>query len=204
MILKIQDITNNITSYSKSFIKINIVKKMYNEIIDISDNIHNTINNIFKINNVNLYEKKTSVYDGFVFHLYNSILNSTHDKTTSYLNVNKGTKVSRQAYGKRSQLFNYNELKKINDNLLIKKTDKSIKETFNFIDGTNINIYDKESKYGYKNVDILGCTNSNGNGFLFTDNIDINTNKSEIKLFYNLFDIVKNIILNFKIIFFAL
>ena len=64
------NIQNNLT-YSKSFIKIDIVKKMYKEIIKISDNIHNTINSIFKINNTNLYEKKTSVYDGFVFHLYN-------------------------------------------------------------------------------------------------------------------------------------
>ena len=73
------NIQNNLT-YSKSFIKIDIVKKMYKEIIKISDNIHNTINSIFKIKNTNLYEKKTSVYDGFVFHLYNSILNSTHEK----------------------------------------------------------------------------------------------------------------------------
>jgi hypothetical protein len=179
------NIQNNLT-YSKSFIKIDIVKKMYKEIIKISDNIHNTINSIFKIKNTNLYEKKTSVYDGFVFHLYNSILNSTHEKTTSYLNINKDFKVSRQAYDKRSQLFNYNELKMINDNLFNKKSDKSIKESINYIDGTNINIYDKKSKHGYKNIDILGCTNFNDNSFLFTDNININNKKSEIKLFYNL------------------
>jgi len=107
------NIQNNLT-YFKSFIKI-------------SDNIPNTINSIFKIKNTNLYEKKTSVYDGFVFHLYNSILNSTHEKTTSYLNINKDFKVSRQAYDKRSQLFNYNELKMINDNLFNIKSDKSIK-----------------------------------------------------------------------------
>ena len=51
------NIQNNLT-YSKSFIKIDIVKKMYKEIIKISDNIHNTINSIFKIKNTNLYEKK--------------------------------------------------------------------------------------------------------------------------------------------------
>ena len=179
------NIQNNLT-YSKSFIKIDIVKKMYKEIIKISDNIHNTINSIFKINNTNLYEKKTSVYDGFVFHLYNSILNSTHEKTTSYLNINKDFKVSRQVYDKRSQLFNYNELKMINDNLFNKKSVKSVKESINYIDGTNINIYDKKSKHGYKNIDILGCTNFNHNSFLFTDNININNKKSEIKLFYNL------------------
>ena len=129
------NIQNNLT-YSKSFIKIDIVKKMYKEIIKISDNIHNTINSIFNFKNTNLYEKKTSVYDGFVFHLYNSILNSTHEKTTSYLNINKDFKVSRQAYDKRSQLFNYNELKMINDNLFNKKSYKNIKESINYINGT--------------------------------------------------------------------
>jgi hypothetical protein len=51
------NIQNNLT-YFKSFIKIDIVKKMYKEIIKISDNIHNTINSIFNFKNTNLYEKK--------------------------------------------------------------------------------------------------------------------------------------------------
>jgi len=118
--------------------------------------------------------------------LHNSILNNTHEQTTSYLNINKETRISRQAYEKRSLLFGYNELKMINDNLFNCKPEKNVKETFNYIDGTNINIYDEKSKFGYKNIDILGCTNSNDNGFLFTDNINLNDSKSEIKLFYDL------------------
>ncbi len=64
--------------------------------------------------------------------------------------------------------------------------EKDVKETFNYIDGTNINIYNKNNKFGYKNIDILGCINSNSNSFLFTDNINPNDNNSGIKLFYDL------------------
>jgi hypothetical protein len=187
MTIKIKNYsTNNSVYYSKSFISDNILKKMYKEIINISNNIQNTINNLFKNNSANLYQKKTSINDGLVFNLHNSILNNTHEKTTSYLNLNKETRVSRQAYGKRSLLFDYNELKMINDNLFNCNSEKDVKETFNYIDGTNINIYNKNNKFGYKNIDILGCINSNSNGFLFTDNINPNDNNSEIKLFYDL------------------
>ena len=188
MIFKTQNkIIDNIVN-KKSSIKINIIKKMYNEIIDISNNISNSINNILKVNTINLYEKKTSISDGLVFHLKNAIYNSTHEKTTSYLNINKQSNISRQAYENRSQLFSYNELKIINNNLFINNLNNNIdNESINFIDGTNINIYDKQSTNGYKNINILGLTNNNNNGFLFTDQIDT-INKSEIKLFYKLVD----------------
>ena len=161
---------------------------LYNEIINISNNISNSINNILKVKTTNLYEKKTSINDGLVFHLKNAICNSTHEKTTSYLNINKESNISRQAYENRSQIFTYNELKIIIDNLFINNSNKDINsESINFIDGTNINIYDKQNEHGYKNISILGLTNNNNNGFLFTDQIDT-INKSEIKLFYKLVD----------------
>jgi len=126
MIFKTQNkIIDNIVN-KKSSIKINIIKKMYNEIIDISNNISNSINNILKVNTINLYEKKTSISDGLVFHLKNAIYNSTHEKTTSYLNINKQSNISRQAYENRSQLFSYNELKIINNNLFINNLNNNI------------------------------------------------------------------------------
>jgi hypothetical protein len=53
-------------------------------------------------------------------------------------------------------LFNYEQLKIINDNLYFNNSYKNNfnindnNEAINFIDGTNINIYDKNSIKGYK------------------------------------------------------
>jgi hypothetical protein len=54
---------------------------MHDQIQFISNNITKSVNQIF--------ENKTSVIDGLTFYLYNSIANTTHDKSTSYLNFNK-------------------------------------------------------------------------------------------------------------------
>jgi len=135
---------NNIINKTSS-IKNFIINNMYKEIISISDNINNSITKIFKDNSKKLIEKKTSINDGLIFHLKNAICNSTHEKTTSYLNINKQSNISRQAYENRSDLFNYEQLKIINDNLYSNNSYK-----INFIDGTNINIYDKKSVNGYK------------------------------------------------------
>ena len=172
----------------KSSIDKNIIIKMYEEISIITTNITNSINNIVKNINKNIFEKKTTINDGLNFHLQNAIANNTHDKITSYLNVNKNSNISRQAYENRAEYFNYKQLKLINDNLLInhKKKVNSI-ESEKYIDGTNINIYDKSYENGYRNINILGITNNNNNSYLFTDKIDTNKN-SEIKLFYKLID----------------
>ena len=70
-----------------------------------------------------------------VFHLKNAIYNSTHEKTTSHLNINKQSNISRQVYENRSQLFSYNELKIINNNLFINNLNNNIdNESINFID----------------------------------------------------------------------
>jgi hypothetical protein len=84
MIDKNIKINNNIV-YKKSSIEPNIIAKMYEEVLNISDNIYNSISNIFKVKSKNLIEKKTSINDGLTFHLQNAISNSTHEKTTSYL-----------------------------------------------------------------------------------------------------------------------
>ena len=95
---------NNIIN-KKSSIKNSIINNMYKEIISISNNIINSITGIFKNNSKNLIEKKTSINDGLTFHLKNAIFNSTHEKTTSYLNLNKKSNISRQAYENRSDLL---------------------------------------------------------------------------------------------------
>ena len=176
----------------------NIINKMYEEITIITTNITNSINNIIITINKNIFEKKTTINDGLIFHLQSAIANNTHDKITSYLNVNKNNNISRQAYENRATYFNYEQLKLINDNLLI-NDEKKVKgiESEKYIDGTNINIYDKSTENGYRNINILGITGNNNNSFLFTDKINtdkidtnkINTDKnSEIKLFYKLLD----------------
>jgi hypothetical protein len=179
-------LTNNIIE-KKSTIKNDIILKMYNEVISISNIIFTSITSLFNTNNTNkIIEKKTSVNDGLNFHLHRAIFNSTHEKTTSYLNDNKQSNISRQAYENRSLLFDYLQLKLVNDNLFINNSNnKDDTELINYIDGTNINIYDKTNKNGYRNIDILGVTNNNNNGSLFTNNIDLNKN-SEINLFYKL------------------
>jgi hypothetical protein len=68
---------------------------MYKEIMSISDNIINSYMKIFKDNSKNLIEKKKFINDGLIFHLKNAICNSTHEKTTSYLNINKKSNISR-------------------------------------------------------------------------------------------------------------
>ena len=179
--IKKNNIVNNIV-HKKSTINNTIISKMYDEICIISTNIKNSIYSIFKNN------KKISVNDGLNFHLQNAIANSTHEKTTTNLNINKKSNISRQAYENRSSLFGYEELKIISDNLFVDNSTKN-DELVNYIDGTNINIYDKTNKNGYKNINILGVNNNNNNGFLFTNNIiDLNAN-SEIKLFYKLIEI---------------
>ena len=183
----INKITNNIVN-KKSSINKNIINEMYDEVISISKNITTSINGIFNNNNKTIIEKKTTINDGLNFHLHNAILNCTHDESTSYLNLNKDSNISRQAYENRSSIFNYEELKIINNNLFINNTNKSIDlNGTNYIDGTNINIYDKSNKNKYTNIDILGITNNNNNSYLFTDKIDLN-NKSEIQLFYKLIE----------------
>ena len=62
-------------------------------------------------------------------------------------------------------MFNYDQLKIINDNLYFKNSYKNnfnINEAINFIYGTNINIYDKNSIKGYNKINILFLTNNNG------------------------------------------
>lgn len=192
---KIKDYITNIKTYNndniitkKSSIDKNIIIKMYEEITIITTNISNSINNIIKTINTNIFEKKTTINDGLNFHLQSAIANNTHDKITSYLNVNKNNNISRQAYESRASYFNYEQLKLINDNLLIDdKKNVNIIECEKYIDGTNINIYDKSNENGYRNINILGITGNNNNSFLFTDKIDTNKN-SEIKLFYKLIE----------------
>ncbi len=86
----------------KSSIDKNIIVKMYEEFSLITTNITNSINNIIITTNTNIFEKKTTINDGLNFHLQNAIANNTHDKITSYLNVNKNNNISRQAYENRA------------------------------------------------------------------------------------------------------
>ena len=95
----------------KSSIDKNIIIKMYEELTIITTNITNSINNIVININKNIFEKKTTINDGLNFHLQSAIANNTHDKITSYLNVNKNNNISRQAYESRASYFNYEQLK---------------------------------------------------------------------------------------------
>jgi hypothetical protein len=91
-------------------------------------------------------------------------------------------------------LFNYEQLKIINDNLYFNNSYKNKfnindnNEAINFIDGTNINIYYKNSIKLYKNINILDLTNNNNNGLLFRNDIN-NIKQSKIKLFSKLLDV---------------
>ena len=60
-------------------------------------------------------------------------------------------------------------------------------EAINFIDGTNINIYNKNSVKVYENIIILGLTNNNG--LLFKNDINNIKNSKKKKLFYKLLDV---------------
>ena len=129
MIYKIKNIDKFTTI--KSTVDKNTIIKMHNEINLISENINNSIVNIYGKSEKKYIEKKTTIKDGLNFNLYNALLNSTHDNTTSYLNYKKQSNISRQAYENRSNLFNYEQLKIINDNLYF---NNSYKNNFNIND----------------------------------------------------------------------
>ena len=183
----------------KSTISEIFIKKMYNEINLISKNIDDSIIDIYDKSDKIYIEKKTTIKDGLNFNLHNALLNCTHDKTTSYLNFKKQNNISRQAYENRSNLFTYDVLKQINDNLFVNNLSKKNINNNSFvnnnkdvdntktsqIDGTNINVYDKTEDLGYKQLNILGLTNNNSNSLLFTNKIT-HDKKSEINLFYEL------------------
>lgn len=195
MIYKIKNIDKFTTI--KSTVDKNTIIKMHNEINLISENINNSIVNIYGKSEKKYIEKKTTIKDGLNFNLYNALLNSTHDNTTSYLNYKKKSSISRQAYENRSSSFDHDKLKIINDNLFVNnKTKKNINkdsfisnnktniEKFNSIDGTSINIYDVNEKLKYKQINMLGLTNNN-NSLLFSNKVS-EEKQSEIGLFYEL------------------
>ena len=105
----IKTFNNDNIIIKKSSIDKNIIIKMYEELTIITTNITNSINNIVININKNIFEKKTTINDGLNFHLQSAIGNNTHDKITSYLNVNKNNNILRQAYESRASYFNYEQ-----------------------------------------------------------------------------------------------
>ena len=106
----------------------------------------------FLIENTNtVYDNKSDIMDGLLYFLLNTEKSSTY--INSAINISKFNKVAitRQSLDKRSAHIGINELNKIiND--FYEKFINNENDDFNIIDSLNINIYDPDSKKGYKKL----------------------------------------------------
>ena len=114
----------------------------------------------FLIENTNtVYDYKSNIMDALLYYLLNTEKGSTH--TNSAINISKNNKVAitRQSLDKRSKHIGLNELNKI-INEFYEKFLKNDSDDFNITDGLNINVYDPDSKKGYKKIKLLSVCNT--------------------------------------------
>ena len=138
----------------------------------------------FLIENTNtVYDYKSNIMDALLYYLLNTEKGSTH--TNSAINISKNNKVAitRQSLDKRSKHIGLNELNKI-INEFYEKFLKNDSDDFNITDGLNINVYDPDSKKGYKKIKLLSVCNTKNK----PEELHINKDfyKSELKIFYDL------------------
>jgi len=175
------------------------INSIYKEINKISLFFKNYINKYLKQNTDFVYSKKSSLNDGLLYHLLKTKINSTQQHVTTNISLINKQKISRQALTKRSDLISIIHLNNLYESLINKFNTFNTESTLSSVDGTKINIYNKNTDKGYKTINLLGIYNNNN----LPTNIykNNNLNKSEIQLFYeyidkNLFDKTKTIVLD--------
>jgi hypothetical protein len=129
-----------------------------------------------------LYDYKSDIMDGLLYHLLNTEKISTHINSAINISTFNKTKISRQALDKRAKYITVNELNKINNDFYNKFLKSDI-DDFNITDGLNINIYDPNNDKGYKKIKLLSVCNTKNK----PEDLHINKDcyKSELKLFYD-------------------
>jgi len=175
-----------------------IANSIYKEINKLSLYFKNNICKYLEQNTNFIYSKKTSINDGLLFHLLKTQINSTQLSVSTSISLNNKNKISRQGLVKRSEDISVDNLNNIYTKL-INKFSVSSNDNLNHIDGTKINIYNKNNKKGYDTINLLGVVNNKNNPINLYKNND--NNKSEISLFYeyidnNLYNIDKTIVLD--------
>lgn len=175
-----------------------IANSIYKEINKLSLYFKNNICKYLEQNTNFVYSKKTSIIDGLLFHLSKTQINSTQLSVSTSISLNNKNKISRQGLVKRSEDISVENLNNIYTKL-INKFSVSSNDNLNHIDGTKINIYNKNNKKGYDTINLLGVVNNKNNPINLYKNND--NNKSEIALFYeyidnNLYNIHKTIVLD--------
>lgn len=175
-----------------------IANSIYKEINKLSLYFKNNICKYLEQNTNFVYSKKTSINDGLLFHLLKTQINSTQLSVSTSISLNNKNKISRQGLVKRSEDISVDNLNNIYTKL-INKFSVSSNDNLNHIDGTKINIYNKNNKKGYDTINLLGVVNNKNNPINLYKNND--NNKSEIALFYeyidnNLYNIDKTIVLD--------
>jgi len=175
------------------------INNIYREINKISLFFKNYVNKYLKQHTDYIYSKKSSLNDGLLFHLLKTKLNNTQQNVTTSISLINKQKISRQALTKRSNLISITHLNYLYTSLINKFNIFNNDASLSSVDGTKINIYNKNTDKGYETINLLGIYNNNNIPNNIYKNKDVN--KSEIQLFYeyidnNLFDKTKTLVLD--------
>lgn len=175
------------------------INNIYREINKISLFFKNYVNKYLKQQTDYIYSKKSSLNDGLLFHLLKTKLNNTQQNVTTSISLINKQKISRQALTKRSNLISITHLNYLYTSLTNKFNIFNNDASLSSVDGTKINIYNKNTDKGYETINLLGIYNNNNIPNNIYKNKDVN--KSEIQLFYeyidnNLFDKTKTLVLD--------
>lgn len=175
------------------------INNIYREINKISLFFKNYVNKYLKQQTDYIYSKKSSLNDGLLFHLLKTKLNNTQQNVTTSISLINKQKISRQALTKRSNLISITHLNYLYTSLTNKFNIFNNDASLSSVDGTKINIYNKNIDKGYETINLLGIYNNNNIPNNIYKNKDVN--KSEIQLFYeyidnNLFDKTKTLVLD--------
>ena len=143
-------------------------KSFFNEVKKMSlifKNFNNHFNSELKYS----YVKKSSFLDGLLFLLLKTQINKTQSDISIELSFKNKQKISRQSFIKRSHSISLNHLCILENK--IKSLFPESEHDRILIDGTNINIYNKNTIKGYENINILGVYNDNNTSLdLFMNN----------------------------------
>jgi hypothetical protein len=167
-------------------VNINSFKTFFKEIKKLSSIFHNFEKNYFKSKLKYSYNKKSSINDGLLFILLKTQKYKNQQSITVNINLSfkKDVTISRQSLIKRSTLISYNDLlflKTQFENISLKKYNMSNNI---LVDGTYINVYNKNINSGYEKIVLLGVYDDDNK---IPINLYKNSNekKSELMLFYD-------------------
>ena len=137
----------------------------------------------FLLENTNtVYDYKSNIMDGLLYHLLNTQKGNTHINSCTNISKFNKTNITRQSLDKRAEHITVDEINKIINDFYEKFLKNDI-DDFNITDGLNINVYDPNNIKGYKKIKLLSVCNSKN----IPSELHINKDlyKSELKIFYD-------------------